>query len=173
MSTRFRYQWKTSQLSSIFFWLMILKAKSWGWCTNLSFESLEWAVQYSWGCSKRADLSRLLAASFTLTHCTGGRDRRCEWPVRTPRLVPPPALWEIWEEDLFCWDFLACSKQGVPLGSPRLKQWAAESDAWIASTYTLFAPLLWSTAAWLITVTHLSSLLSSELDWVSFNKSAF
>lgn len=47
--------------------LWFLKAKLWGWCTNLSFESLEWAVQYTWVCCKCADLSRLLAPSFTLT----------------------------------------------------------------------------------------------------------
>lgn len=47
----------------LFFDLGFLK----GWCTNLSFESLEWGLQYTWGCCKCADLSRLLVASFTLT----------------------------------------------------------------------------------------------------------
>lgn len=80
--------------------LTFLKAKFWGWCTYLCFELLERVVQYTWGCCKCADLSRLLAASFTLySSCTGRRDRRFEWPVQTPRLVPPPAVWEIWEED--------------------------------------------------------------------------
>lgn len=58
---------KTPNFHLSLFDLWFLKAKLWGWCTNFSFESLEWAVQYTWGCCKYADLLRLLAASFTLT----------------------------------------------------------------------------------------------------------
>lgn len=167
-----KVQISIKSLPTFSFRLMIFEGKVMG-MVYLSVESLEWAVQLSRGCCK---CGRPLKAAgcilYSYSICTERGDRIFQWQVQTPRLVPPPALWEIWVEDLFCWD-LACPKQSMPLGSPRLKQWAAESNAWIASTYILFAPLLCSTAAWLITVTHLSSLLSPELDWVSFNKSAF
>lgn len=101
---------------------------------------------------------------FLTSAATGRKDRRCKWPVQTGRLVLSAALWEVWEEGLPCWEFLASPKQGLSLGSPSLKQWAAESDA---STYTLSAALLWNTTAWLIDCT-LVSVASWALSWIGF-----
>lgn len=87
--------------------------------------------------------------------------------MQPARLVPSAVLWEIWEENLLFWVSLACPKQGVPSGSPSLKQWAAESDAFIASTYTLSATLLWNTTAWFADCT-LVSVASWALSWIWF-----
>lgn len=62
---------------------------------------------------------------------------------------------------------LGLPKTGCIFGVLDLKQRAAGSDAFKASTYTLSAALLWTTTAWLINCT-LVSVASRALSWIGF-----